>query len=154
MPIQAFRPERFCGYGMLMSKIIKLVMQLMQPSTSCCGKRRQKHTIFRGRLRQLHNQYYKKERAAFQRRHFKFTYCPASVLLGCACMKCPLKGECVKCNPGSLLGVDHQTITEDSDGNSRFTFRPYKASLYEQRRKNLQRFCDYFKLSPTFHVRP
>ena len=89
---------------------------------------------------------YQKERAAFQRRHFKFTYCPASVLLGCACMKCPLKGECVKCNPGSLLGVDHQTITEDSDGNSRFTFRPYKASLYEQRRKNLQRFCDYFKL--------
>ena len=53
---------------------------------------------------------YQKERAAFQRRHFKFTYCPASVLLGCACMKCPLKGECVKCNPGNLLGTILGTV--------------------------------------------
>ena len=89
---------------------------------------------------------YQKEHIAFLRRGFKFPYCPASVLLGCACMECPLKGECVKCNPGNLLGVDHQTLTKDSEGNWRFTFRPYKASLYEERRRNLQNFCDYFKL--------
>ena len=89
---------------------------------------------------------YQKEHIAFLRRGFKFPYCPASVLLGCACMECPLKVECVKCNPGSLLGVDHQTLTKDSEGNLRFTFRPYKASLYEERRRNLQDFCDYFKL--------
>ena len=89
---------------------------------------------------------YQKEHVAFLRRGFKFPYCPASVLLGCACMECPLKGECVKCNPGSLLGVDHQTLTKDSEGNWRFTFRPSKASLYEERIRNLQNFCDYFKL--------
>ena len=89
---------------------------------------------------------YQMERTAFRRRGFKFPYCPASVLLGCACMECPLKGECVKCNPGSLLGVDHQTLTKDSEGNLRFTFRPSKASLYEERIRNLQNFCDYFKL--------
>ena len=92
------------------------------------------------------NSNYQKEHVAFLRRGFKFPYCPASVLLGCACMECPLKGECVKCNPGNLLGVDHQTLTKDSEGNWRFTFRPYKASLYEERRRNLQNFCDYFKL--------
>ena len=89
---------------------------------------------------------YQKERVAFQRRHFKFAYCPASVLLGCACTGCPLKGACAKCNPGSLLGVDHQTITKDSEGNSRFTFRPYRASLGERQKENLHAFCGYFKL--------
>ena len=89
---------------------------------------------------------YQKERTAFLRRRFRFGYCPASVLLGCACMECPLKGECVKCNPGSLLGIDHQTLTKDGEGNERFTFRPYKDTLSEQRRMALQSFCAYFKL--------
>ena len=89
---------------------------------------------------------YRKELAAFRRRGFKFPYCPASVLLGCACMECPLKNVCVRCNPGSLLGIDHQTLTNDEDGHERFTFRPYKASLGEERRKALTDFCAYFKL--------
>lgn len=89
---------------------------------------------------------YKKERAAFLRRRFRFVYCPASVLLGCACMECPLKEKCVKCNPGNLLGIDHQTLTKDGQGNERYTFRPYKTSLDERRRKALEVFCAYFKL--------
>lgn len=89
---------------------------------------------------------YQKERTAFLRRHFRFGYCPASVLLGCACMECPLKSECVRCNPGSLLGVDHQTLTNDEDGKERFTFRPYKSSLGVDRVKALRDFCAYFKL--------
>ena len=89
---------------------------------------------------------YQKERTAFLSKRYKFPYCPASVLLGCACTGCPIKGVCVGCNPCSLLGVDHQTITIDSEGNKRFTFRPYKASLFELRRENLRAFCDYFKL--------
>lgn len=89
---------------------------------------------------------YQKEHKAFRQRRFRFRYCPASVLLGCACMGCPLKDKCVRCNPGSLLGIDHQTLTKDDEGNERFTFRPYKASLSERQIEALQDFCDYFKL--------
>ena len=89
---------------------------------------------------------YTKERSAFLRRRFRFVYCPASVLLGCACMECPLKEKCVKCNPGNLLGIDHQTLTKDDQGNERFTFRPYKTSLDDHQRKALEVFCAYFKL--------
>lgn len=58
---------------------------------------------------------YTKERFAFLRRRFRFVYCPASVLLGCACMECPLKEKCVKCNPGNLLGIDHQASAKQAD---------------------------------------
>lgn len=100
---------------------------------------------FMGDLRMIYLAY-RKERAAFQRRGFKFPFCPASVLLGSACMKCPLKSACVRCNPRSLLGIDHQTLTTDDEGHERFTFRPYKVSLGEEQRKTLTDFCAYFKL--------
>ena len=89
---------------------------------------------------------YRRELAAFLRRGFKFPFCPASVLLGGACMDCPLKSDCVRCNPGNLLGIDHQTLTKDGEGNERFTFRPYRAAWGEGQRKALRDFCAYFKL--------
>lgn len=86
---------------------------------------------------------YEKELRTLDKYRLKF--CPVHILLGCACGGCPVKGSCVRCNPGSALGIDHQTVTKDEDGNRRFTFRPYKTGFGKEKRELLKEFCDYFK---------
>lgn len=89
---------------------------------------------------------YKKEVAAFDRRGLKFSFCPANCLLGCACTGCPVMDKCVRCNPGSVFGIDHQTISTNTRGEKCFAFRPYRDAFYEERRALLKEYCDFFKL--------
>lgn len=89
---------------------------------------------------------YKEEYARFSKSRLKFKYCPQSCLLGLACTGCPVRDLCVHCNPGSALGIDHQTISKNARGEKCFAFRPYLTSFGEERRKRLKEYCDFFKL--------
>lgn len=89
---------------------------------------------------------YKKEVAAFDHRGLKFPFCPASCLLCCACTGCPVEDKCVRGNPGSIFGIDHQTISKNKRGEKCFAFRPYREAFYDERREMLKAHCDFFKL--------
>lgn len=89
---------------------------------------------------------YKEEEERFSKSRLKFKFCPQSCLLGLACTGCPAMDKCVRCNPGSVFGIDHQTISKNTRGEKCFAFRPYREAFYEERRALLKEYCDFFKL--------
>ena len=92
----------------------------------------------------IHETYLKEQKAI---NRFKHDFCPMHVLLACACGDCPVKGNgCIGSNPGSALGIDHQTLRIDRANGNHYVFRPYKTSFGGEKRELLERFCEYFKL--------
>ena len=89
---------------------------------------------------------YKKEAEAFGKSRRSCVYCPMHVLLACPCGDCPVKPRCLNGNPGTALGIDHQTVVKGADGENQFVFRPYKTSFSQETQDLLRSFCDYFKL--------
>lgn len=89
---------------------------------------------------------YNKELKATQKYKAALLCCPVHVLLACACGDCPAKSVCVGGNPGSHLGIDHQTVVKLPNGLKRYTFRPYKTRFDGPCRELLEKFCEHFKL--------
>lgn len=87
---------------------------------------------------------YKKEQRAINR--FKVQFCPMHILLARACKECPAKDFCCGGNTGMWMGIDHQTLRKDGAKGARYVFRPYKNSFGKEKRANLEKYCDYFKL--------